>query len=495
MKSRTFRCFVAPILFAVTMPAQLVAQAQSAAQEQNNQNLRYKLIDLGTLGGPNSSEGPRFPIVNNRGVVAGASDTLLTDPNCVFPPNCLDLHATQWDRGTLTDLGTLPDGNNSDANAINSRGQIAGLSENGLFDLLFDSPVTRPVLWESGQAIDLGDFGGPNGFANNINNRGQVVGGVQSDIPDPFFGTQFRPFLWGNGILRDLGTLGGPDAAVDFINESGQVAGFSFVNLTPFDCFGFPVVTHAFFWERGKIKDVGTLGGTCSIDRALNNRGQVAGFSNLAGDQSAHPFLWDHGTMIDLGTLGGSSGFVFAMNDAGDVAGNSYLLGDEVRHAVLWRRGKIIDLGTIGDDPCSDAHGMNIRAQIVGSSDDCVEQELHGFLWQPGGSMIDLNAFVPPDSDLTITDGHTINDRGEITASGMLPNGDFHAILLVPCGTNPSDSDGCRDTTAPVAMHNNNRVSRPGQHKSTTNPSMRRPFGNSMVRGNPLVKALPGLTR
>ncbi len=279
MKSRTFRCFVAPILFALTMPAQLVAQAQSAAQEQNNQNLRYKLIDLGTLGGPNSSEGPRFPIVNNRGVVAGASDTLLTDPNCVFPPNCLDLHATQWDRGTLTDLGTLPDGNNSDANAINSRGQIAGLSENGLFDLLFDSPVTRPVLWESGQGIDLGDFGGPNGFANNINNRGQVVGGVQSDIPDPFFGTQFRPFLWGNGILRDLGTLGGPDAAADFINESGQVAGFSFVNLTPFDCFGFPVVTHAFFWERGKIKDVGTLGGTCSIDRALNNRGQVAGFS------------------------------------------------------------------------------------------------------------------------------------------------------------------------------------------------------------------------
>jgi probable HAF family extracellular repeat protein len=221
------------------------------------------------------------------------------------------------------------------------------------------------------------------------------------------------------------------------------VAGFSFINLTPFDCYGFPVVTHAFFWERGKMQDVGTRGGTCSIDRALNNRGEVAGFSHLAGDQSVHPFLWDHGTMIDLGTLGGSSGFVFAMNDAGDVAGNSYLPGDEVRHAVLWRRGRIIDLGTIGDDPCSDAHGMNIRGHVVGSSDDCVEQELHGFLWQPGGPMIDLNAFVPPDSDLTITDGHTINDCGEITASGMLPNGYFHAVLLIPCGQH--DTNGCHE--------------------------------------------------
>ena len=109
--------------------------------------------------------------------------------------------------------------------------------------------------------------------------------------------------------------------------------------------------------------------------------------------------------------------------------------------------------------------------------------------------MIDLNAFVPPESDLTITDGESINDRGEIAGSGMLPNGDFHAILLVPCGSNPSDSDGCRDATAPVAVHNYNQVGRPTQHKSATNPFMRRSFGNWMMRGNPLVKTLPGLTR
>jgi probable HAF family extracellular repeat protein len=161
------------------------------------------------------------------------------------------------------------------------------------------------------------------------------------------------------------------------------------------------------------------------------------------------------------------------MNDAGEVAGNSYLPGDEVRHAVLWRSGKIIDLGTVGADPCSDAHGLNIRGQVVGSSHDCI-QEMHGFLWQLGGPMIDLNAFVPPDSDLTITDGHTINDSGEIIASGMLPNGDFHAILLVPCGSNPADSDGCRDVTAPVAVSN--------QFVPMTRQQFQRLFTSSMGR-------------
>ncbi len=244
MKHKLPACITAMVFTALAITAQVAAQ----------QAPRYKLIDLGTLGGPNSSEGPRLPIVNNRGVVTGGSDTLLTDPNCVFPPNCLDLHAFQWDRGTLTDLGTLPGGNNSDANAINGHGQIAGLSENGLFDSFFGSPVTRPVLWRNGQVVDLGDFGGPNGFANSINNRGQVVGGVQNDIPDQFFGTQFQPFLWQNGVLRNLGTLGGPDAAADFVNQGGQVVGSSFVSLTPFECADppfsdFPLITHAFLWE------------------------------------------------------------------------------------------------------------------------------------------------------------------------------------------------------------------------------------------------------
>jgi len=77
---------------------------------------------------------------------------------------------------------------------------------------------------------------------------------------------------------------------------------------------------------------------------------------------------------------------------------------------------------------------VNARGQVVGTSGDCAGTfEIHGFLSEKGGPMIDLNDFVPPGSELTVTDGETINDGGEIAGTGMLPNGDFHAIVLIPC--------------------------------------------------------------
>jgi hypothetical protein len=56
--------------------------------------------------------------------------------------------------------------------------------------------------------------------------------------------------------------------------------------------------------------------------------------------------------------------------------------------------------------------------------------------------MTDLNAFVPSSSALTLTQATFINDSGEITAEGVLPNGDQRAVLLLPC--NQDDSDGCK---------------------------------------------------
>ncbi len=54
--------------------------------------------------------------------------------------------------------------------------------------------------------------------------------------------------------------------------------------------------------------DLGTLGGTYADVRAMNHRGQIVGFSNLAGDVISHPFLWTDRHLIDLGTLGGDTG-------------------------------------------------------------------------------------------------------------------------------------------------------------------------------------------
>ena len=100
------------------------------------------------------------------------------------------------------------------------------------------------------------------------------------------------------------------------------------------------------------------------------------------------------------------------------------------------------DLGTQDGDPCSHALSVNSGGQVVGGSSDC-STFLHAFLWEDGGPMVDLNSFVPIDSNLILTEATLISDRGEIAAQGVLSNGDTHAILLIPCDEEQGDRDGC----------------------------------------------------
>ena len=53
-------------------------------------------------------------------------------------------------------------------------------------------------------------------------------------------------------------------------------------------------------------------------------------------------------------------------------------------------------------------------------------------LSEHGEPMVDINTLVLPGSDIEVVDAFQINDRGEIAGGGILPNGDFHAVLLVP---------------------------------------------------------------
>src|SRR4051794_22908236 len=61
-----------------------------------------------------------------------------------------------------------------------------------------------------------------------------------------------------------------------------------------------------------RVIDLGTLGGdgtnndgTNSAGFGMNEKGWVAGTSNLVANGPQHAFLWRHDGMLDLGTLGG----------------------------------------------------------------------------------------------------------------------------------------------------------------------------------------------
>ena len=458
MKSERLMWIVVVAVFAMLGSAIPLA-AQGRHEQKPNQNHHYQLIDMGTFGGPSSwlattnqvtAPGGINQVLNNQGTFVGWGDTP-TVQQPVGPLGCFNFDcylpiAFQWQKGVMTELGVLPGGNASAAFWISANGLIAETATNGVVDPLRPGFLeVRAALWKDGEAIDLGTLGGNESGAQSVNNRGQVVGFATNTIPERFpfslFGTQSRAFLWQDGAMQDLGTLGtGNDSEAVFVNERGQVAGWSFISTHINPSTGLPTF-EPFLWENGTMQDLGTLGGTIGYPYGLNNRGQVIGGSNLAGDIIQHPFLWDRGALKDLGTFGGDYGVAMGINDDGEVVGAANT--DQAIFAFLWKDGVMTNLGTLNGDDCSWAFQINSGGQIVGNSYPCAGGPGHGFLWQ-NGFMTDLNALLPPGSSLTPEgDGAVINDRGEIAEMGLLPDGDIHAFLLVPCDENHPGIEGC----------------------------------------------------
>ena len=453
MKPKASLWFIATIfLLGVANPVRTAAQEQ---QGHRNEHHHYKLIDLGTLGGPVSyfSEGGiGTRVLNNRGTIAGYADIATPDPstpNC-FNVDCFLSHTFRWEDGVLTDLGTTPDANTSAASGINELGWIVGVSS--AIDRITGVPHGHAALWKDHLAIDLGTLGGTDSNAIAINNREQVLGYSTNSIPDPFdpfgFATQLRTFVWENGVMKDLGTLGGPDALPGGIfNERGQVVGSSYINFAPNPASGVPTAD-PFLWEDGRMIDLGSFGGTNGFALAVNEHGQVIGQSDLPGDQLTHAFLWDRGSLKDLGTLGGTFSSPSWINEEAEIVGLSSNEGDQAFLAFLWRKGAMIDLGTLAGDSCSAANSINANGQIVGVSASCDFSTQHAFLWE-SGSMIDLNTLIPHDSNLQLVAGLNINDRGEIVGDGV-PSGfplntDLfgHLFVLIPCDESHPNIQGC----------------------------------------------------
>jgi probable HAF family extracellular repeat protein len=474
----------------VTLSGMGVASTSGAAspEDEDSQSVtdggrrhrpRYRLVHLGTLGGPigyGSVSGDGIRMLNHKGEVTSFADTAVPDPfapDFCFDADCLVAHGFRWKHGVKTDLGALDNDFSSVAGSLNERGWIVGLSETGHVNPVLGGPEIRAVLWKRNNVIhDLGTLdGGSFSLSISVNDVGQVVGISDNGVPDPFSafgnGVQMRTFLWEDGVMQDIGTLGGPDSlpGANCDNQRpGLIVGGSYTSFTPNDTTGVPTA-NPFLWKDGKMMDLGNLGGTMSFGQCANNRGDVIGLSDLPGDLKFHAFLWRRGVMKDLGTLGGDNSEAIWINDSGDIAGSADLPGTNLHDAVIWRHGKIKDLGTIGSDACSRGRGINSRGQVVGGSSDC-RNFLRAFVWEEGGPMLDLNKLIAPGSGVQITNAININDRGEILAKsipeGVTPIDDLdqgHLVLLIPCerhdhrkgcDADDRDDDSVSEPTAPI---------------------------------------------
>ena len=160
---------------------------------------------------------------------------------------------------------------------------------------------------------------------------------------------------------------------------------------------------------RFVVTDLGTLGGASSEANAVNEKGEVAGWSEAA-DRTHRAFLYRGGRMVDLGA---GSGFknseALGINEAGQVVGfgtadrdiftadTKQPLGSiRAFHALLWGGEKAREIGD------GKARDINNRGVVVGHSYDGP-----GFRWEDGTS----TRLYDPDRSLRAI---AVNDAGEI---------------------------------------------------------------------------------
>jgi probable HAF family extracellular repeat protein len=326
----------------------------------------------------------------------------------------VSLHIAGALKITMTDLGTLG-GNFSTASAINRWGTVVGYSTTA-------AGATHGFYW-NGTMHDLGTLGGDFSRAVDINDVGQIAGtarvtagaGCQQGGP---ITNGCRAFRWDatNG-MQALPTLGGDFSAATDINEIGHVAGFSTTATGE---------KHAFYWDGTAIYDIGTLPlGDQSVAWATNERGRVVGVSTTRAGPAEplefHAFVWDYqtGRMRDLGTFGGTTSQALAVNRRGEVAGYAYT-SDQVRHAFFWDGWSMRDLGTLDNtqsDNESEGVAMNRWGDVVGSAEGPpFTGREHPFIWNASHGMRDLGTLGLVIDGQLVPDGHAnaINDLTQV---------------------------------------------------------------------------------
>jgi probable HAF family extracellular repeat protein len=305
-----------------------------------------------------------------------------------------------------------------------------------------------PARWTM---LNLGDMAGGIGgsTALAINNRGQVAGSATAAVPGGF---QLHGFVWEDGVMRDMGTPPGSTiSTAEALNDRGTVLagdglGGSYlwkdgewIRLTVggiVDAFNkfetmtgaySPIAgrTHAFIYRNGVLQDLGTLGGAFASGHAINDRGEVAGHSSIAGESQLRAFAYRDGAMQDLGSFGGFFTVTNAINNRGVVVGASVDASNQALafiHDGTAMRRLLPDL-----PPPQTATDINDRGAVVGN------------LGQNGSYLYKDGVVTRLESIPEVQAGGWtrliptgINDHGWITGWGIRPGESDKAFVLIP---------------------------------------------------------------
>ena len=212
-----------------------------------------------------------------------------------------------------------------------------------------------------------------------------------------------------------------------------------------------------------RVSNLPPLSGTSSVGYSINDRGWVAGRSNLAGNQSRHATLWRNGVLTDLGTLGGPNSAVLwpvknlqgvvtgiAQSNEPDPLNETWSCGFFFPPATRtgkrcfgfkWEDGAMTRLPTLGGTH-GFATGSNNLGQTVGWAENTVHDstcvppqqlQFRAVVWGPGDNQKRQLRPLPGTGD-TSTAATALNDFGQVVGiSGICDQavGRFSAIHSV----------------------------------------------------------------
>jgi probable HAF family extracellular repeat protein len=364
----------------------------------------YRVTDLGVL--PNKEESLPAAI-NDQGFVAGTSSANASG-EAAFRYN-------PFNPAPMEDIGQSIRGIVSRGFGINNSGLVVGDAA-FVATSIADSPIRHAALFNNGSVTDIGTLKKQTfSRANSINGFNQVVGFSGPSLDSP----KSRAFFWSKSTgMIDLGTLGGAYAQAFAINDSGSITGNSQLRSS-----AITTDVHAFLSPSPLgaaaigMRDLGTLGGSFSYGMAINANNHVVGYSTINKvDSRVHAFWFDGDGMKDLGTL--------APNSANPLEDQSVALGVNGADRVVGYT--YIPALNANTDPAVQPGTSPVR-QVA-------------FVWYRG-AMTDLNKLIGSAAETYhLNSAMAINDKGQIAATALSKvTGTRRAVLLTPISQLPSN--------------------------------------------------------
>ncbi len=318
-----------PVTFNVTVPAGGNGPIDLGTLVGFDNGYAAAVNGLGHAAGYILSPNATVPVIWRDGVIQsiGFADegyaviTAINDQDMVAGTDRrgTDTYAFRWTNGVRTELPTFLGLSNSTAAAMDSAGEIVGLS----WDPTQVRASMHSWMWSGSTVTDLGVP--PNAIVftpHGMNDVGEIVG----EADDGAYRNAWVRGVNGSFLkLPGLSFLGTHSA--NGINDAGIIVGSSSLPLPGGQ-------TKAVRWVGGAVLDLGTLpGDTQSSASAINDHGQIVGVSQ--NGNSSRAFIWQNGVMTELPSLGGTYTQAVAINANGDVVGVS-TTSDGTEHAVRW---------------------------------------------------------------------------------------------------------------------------------------------------------------